>query len=120
MTNEEIIEILESYKSFEDNRTEDLLHHGYDNTKASRKRKETLDEAIKALSVPERKWIPVSERLPEDSQRVNITIQNDYTVYVTTATWDGMRGHFYNLGRTLYDVVAWRELPEPYKEGGNE
>lgn len=50
MTREEIIAILESYKSFEDNRTENLLHHGYDNTKASRKRKEALDEAIKALS----------------------------------------------------------------------
>lgn len=60
-------------------------------------------------------WIPVSERLPEDSQRVNITIQRNYTVYVTTATWDEMRGYFYNLGHAFDDVVAWRELPEPYK-----
>ena len=54
MTNEEIIAILESYKNYEDSRTEDLLHHGYDNTKEATKRKEALDEAIKALSVPER------------------------------------------------------------------
>lgn len=54
MTNKEIITILENYKNFEDNRTEDLLHHGYDNTKEATKRKEALDEAIKALSVPER------------------------------------------------------------------
>ena len=60
MTSEEIISILENYKSFEDNRTEELAHHGYDNSKASRKRKEALDEAIKVLSVPEREkgeWI---------------------------------------------------------------
>lgn len=50
MTNEEIIAILESYKKYEDSRTEDLLHHGYDNTKEATKRKEALDEAIKALS----------------------------------------------------------------------
>ena len=61
------------------------------------------------------KWVLVSERLPEDSQRVNITIQRNYTVYVTTATWDEMRGYFYNLGHAFDDVVAWCELPEPYK-----
>lgn len=60
-------------------------------------------------------WIPVSERLPKDDQRVNITIQNNYTVYVTTATWDEKIGYFYNLGHAFDDVVAWRELPEPYK-----
>ena len=57
---EEVIAILESYKSTEDQRTEYLLHHGYDNTKEAIKRKEALDEAIKALSVPEREkgeWI---------------------------------------------------------------
>jgi len=50
---EEIIAILESYKKYEDNRTEDSLHHGYDNTKEAKRRKEALDEAIKALSLPE-------------------------------------------------------------------
>ena len=57
MTNEEIIAILESYKNYEDNRTEDLLHHGYDNTKEATKRKEALDEAIKAISENKGEWI---------------------------------------------------------------
>ena len=62
MTSEEIIAILESYKSFEDNRTEELSYHGYDNSKASRKRKEALDEAIKALSVPKKgEWVYVGD-----------------------------------------------------------
>ena len=69
MTNEEIITILESYKSTEDQRTEDLLHHGYDNTKEATKRKEALDEAIKIISVPEREkgeWILVVDSYYED------------------------------------------------------
>ena len=66
-----------------------------------------------ALSVDS--WIPVSVRLPEDGQSVNVTIQGNHVVYVTTATWDEMRRCFYNLGLPFRDVVAWCKLPEPYK-----
>ena len=92
----------------------EFLKKGFANTEYE----EYLNLAIIALSENKGEWIPVSERLPEDSQRVNITIQRSHTVYVTTATWDEMRGYFYNLGHAFDDVVAWRELPEPYQKGG--
>lgn len=71
MTNEEIIAILESYKNYEDSRTEDLLHHGYDNTKEAIKRKEALDEAIKALFVPEGIYINKAELLKRMLGHIN-------------------------------------------------
>lgn len=105
MTNKEAIKLIGDMKS-------DLSDfYDYDDLTA-------LEMAISALSENKGEWIPVSERLPEDSQRVNITIQRSHTVYVTTATWDEMRGYFYNLGHAFDDVVAWRELPEPYQKGG--
>ena len=55
MTNNEIIAILDCYKSIEDQRTEELSYHGYNNSKEAKRRKEALDDAIKILSVPERK-----------------------------------------------------------------
>lgn len=66
MTNEEIIAILESYKNYEDSRTEDLLHHGYDNTKEAIKRKEALDEAIKAISENKGEWLIVVDKYYEN------------------------------------------------------
>lgn len=49
MTREETIEILESYKNIEDNRVEDMLRLGFDDSKESQKRKDALDRAILAM-----------------------------------------------------------------------
>lgn len=59
-------------------------------------------------------WIPVSERLPEIKQEVLITA-DDNAVY---------QGVMANGGFIIFEdgwidikhVLAWRELPEPYKE----
>ena len=92
------------------------------------------------------KWIPVSKRLPEDSEPVNITwVNHNPESYYTdirdkpfTAT-----GHYYNgrwwwysvtcqdylneYGRCDVDamdddieVIAWKPLPEPYKAESEE
>ena len=59
------------------------------------------------------KWIPVSERLPEDSERVLVTYGN----VVIMATWDLMRYSFYDAGASLDKdfVYAWMPSPQPYK-----
>lgn len=114
---EEVIAILESYKSTEDQRTEYLLHHGYDNTKEAIKRKEALDEAIKALSVPEREkgeWIPVSERLPEDRGNYIIDYTNEFGEFVDISYFD--KYGFWSSS----NVIAWQPLPEPYKAESEE
>ena len=64
------------------------------------------------------KWIPVSERLPDKNGEYLVTVRKDSrfafngeaTVYEDTfyslCQWD-------DCGE---DVIAWMEMPEPYKE----
>lgn len=73
--------------------------------------------AYKALKErPQGEWIPVSERLPEES--LNSVIG-----------WDAYRercvfvqyidGHFQIMGNDeSFDIVAWQPVPEPYMKGG--
>ena len=95
------------------------LHFGilYDNP--------TLVESLKLLvwSLPPAQpgWIPTSERLPDNDRAVLVTLkwaEDDYEVAVgeywhnSTAShgWGSFEGH----------VIAWHELPTPYREGGQE
>lgn len=97
--------------------------------------KKVTDEVVKELkqlpSIQPERWIPVSERLPETNGRYIVTrglkacnaIWN--RVYIINYSdlmglkaekiwWDG------NVGKSdfqkIEDVIAWCELPEPYKE----
>ena len=60
------------------------------------------------------KWIPISERVPEDGTWNIFTDGNMVSVerYKTDAI-----DHFYPNGRwfSLDEVIAWMPLPEPYE-----
>lgn len=68
-------------------------------------------------------WIPVSERLPEESDYYMACIYNDEAGdYDFRKTWFA-HADDYDMDesewRELYDferVIAWQPLPEPYKE----
>ena len=92
-----------------------------------------LDDAIKAVNSlpsaePERKWIPVTERLPEEEEDVLVTrhfLGNKdipASTYVEVARWDGDAWYSdsdeYKLDFSKHtDPVAWMPLPEQYREG---
>ena len=58
---------------------------------------------------PERKWIPVSERLPKEKKYVLVTtIDDDMKV-----SWVTDVNYWWNIGRGK--VIAWMPLPEPWR-----
>ncbi len=98
---------------------------------------ESARETVKRLpsAQPEQQWIPCSERLPEKNGRYLVTrglkVCNSIwnRVYIINYSdlmglkaekiwWDG------NVGKSDFqridDVVAWRELPEPWREESND
>ena len=87
---------------------------------------EFLVAAIEALQKPERKWIPVSERLPEDGYGVLVTVNgkhNNITFVdaLEIAEYDGDFGWIVEGYPQWTDpnVTAWQPLPEPF-EGREE
>lgn len=94
----------------------------------------------------EEEWIPVSERLPNDLEPVNITwINHEPEPYYKeikdkpfTATGVYFNGQWYwwstlctdilaeysnnydDIIDKAIEIIAWQPLPEPYKEGGAE
>ena len=57
------------------------------------------------------RWIPVSERLPEDNTKVLVTLDATYREKVLI-TWYQDKEHGFLCGL----VTAWMPLPEPYQE----
>ncbi|MBR2895941.1 MAG: DUF551 domain-containing protein [Oscillospiraceae bacterium] len=68
---------------------------------------------IKALKQPEQRWIPCSERLPEESGNY-LTSTCFSEVYC-----DYWCSYIEKWNRTE-KILAWMPLPEPYREEGEE
>ena len=78
-----------------------------------------IDTKAEEVAQPEQRWIPVSERLPEegevvltqakfkDDMKMAVSSRIDYNYWTTWGTRD-------------INIIAWMPLPEPYQEGGAE
>lgn len=107
------------------------------------KRKEELIRAVMAdvvtpivvsqPTIEQSRWIPCSERLPEDGERVLAThlgglnpdkqvIEHIYVNGKFTMGWDmDMNVDSPTFGqRYIGNVIAWMPMPEPYREGGEQ
>ena len=61
-------------------------------------------------------WIPVSEELPEEDKDVLAYTESGSMVVANyTCDWGQMVWTTGDFGSGTLDVVAWMELPEPYK-----
>lgn len=120
MTREEAIKILSKETSME--KVNELNYYaGFSRDKVVGLIQEAMEMGAKALEkqdVPDTnvgsKWIPCSERLPENNTNV---IACFCTGTVTELLYKGA-GKFQGLYEySMHDVVvAWQPLPEPYKE----
>ena len=65
----------------------------------------------------ERRWIPVSERLPDNGQKVVFFNYGADAVYAGKFNYIGARGTvWFRAGKTSYPGSYWMPLPEPPKE----
>ena len=73
---------------------------------------------------PEQRWIPCSERLPEEDGQYLITVKYKHVndsyedVYAEHGEWYDGRWDMFCFGHCgeVEDIIAWRSLPEPYEE----
>ena len=106
MTKEEVIERIEGLYEI-------AKHESLDDEED----KEAVDIAIKALG-QEPKWIPCSEKLPEETGTYLVTLEyKEHGTGITTLWFHGSIG--WDL-RVADVVTAWMPLPEPYKAESEE
>ena len=76
--------------------------------------KTELIDFVRGAEQLQSKWIPVTERLPEELE--NVLAYTDVGSFAETAHWTGHRWEKTWDFEVLYGVTHWMPLPEPPKE----
>ncbi len=71
---------------------------------------------------PDKGWISVKDRLPDENQKCLVYRDIDNDLKITTGIWHSDRKTFDGLrhGTRLENTIAWMPLPEPPKDGDSE
>ena len=85
-------------------------------------------EIIERQPTAEPKWIPCSERLPEEPFGCLVTVWDTNPVTMDEfenilpyfVGWDGEQWNDADGEQCPFEVIAWMPLPEPYKEENDE
>ena len=82
---------------------------------------DAINIAIEALQ-QEPKWIPVTERLPEEGLTVLILAENGHIEFGQRDEdkWEWLAESMTDYWTEAEEVIAWQPLPEPYKESDGE
>lgn len=80
-----------------------------------------VDSALLGKYMPSaQRWIPCSERLPEDEEEVIVSVRDDSgdnTLNYSSCGWYACAGDFWVVDNEANErVIAWCPFPEPYKE----
>ena len=116
MTNEEIITQLKDIKCHCQEMYEAEIKNGDTSSNIWGKDVEALSMAIKKFE--SQRWIPCSERLPEEYIHVlcQFTLNGMGECYLAHGVFHVVGG----LVMTCNEVIAWQPLPEPYKAESEE
>lgn len=80
---------------------------------------------LPSVTPQQNKWIPVSERLPEDNTLVLVTVKVGNREPKVRSGYYYMDGHFHIDNGDSWEardkeLIAWMPLPQPYKTEGSE
>lgn len=77
---------------------------------------------LSALPSAQPGWIPCDRELPKPNEEDGNGFYKAYLVqdgrWMDVARWDGKYWVAWGYSTVLLNVVAWCELPTPYREGG--
>lgn len=84
-----------------------------------------IEALVKAKELTNDGWIPCSERLPQRGTRVLVTFKTESGSMGIEDCWYSSSECFktykdFELMSQYIEIVAWRELPSPYKPKGEK
>ena len=103
--------------------SEKTRKYGGDHSGYATMMKYEIQDVLENLPSAEAKWIPVSEKLPNTTEQVLISVCDDHgdkPYYYTCVGWKCEKYWISDNDYVFGAVIAWQPLPTPYREDKKE